>query len=216
VSLDVRRVSLFFVLSLLYFPLAVAGAMVDVVNGNVVLSADGTTRQLTSSGHDSNAVISHDGNRVAFVRIDPSKVVTSGDAGEDTAYGEIFVVSVRGGLPRRLIGSEDRCGRNDYLFHFRDLDFLSDNVHLVFHSRWGWNQGSIHKINAITGACSLVTNGFGVKVLKGTIFRDYLLLKPTFDYWVLVSPAGKVVRAIPGDGSYENADREAKRLERTE
>src|SRR5919109_417382 len=199
-----RRASILLVAAALWAGVALAAPQVESVGGNLFLLEGGKRRQLTSTGRDSDAVLSPDGKWIAFVR---TRATPEVDLDKEPSLREIFVLPVSGGEARLLLSRGTPCGKNRFLADFEALDFLSDSKRLAFQSSWAATHGSTHIVDVTTGACTLVAAGNRLYVVKRGQYRDhlvvslhkYFLTSGRYDWWWLITPTGEEVGPVTPD-----------------
>jgi WD40-like Beta Propeller Repeat len=114
----------------------------------VYVARDGRARTPTHSDRDSSAVLSPDGQTIAFVRHTGAAVHSSPGDDDSTL---LFAADVRTGRSRLLVraSSDDRPGRT--LAGFADLAFTPGGRTLYFTSDAWVTSAAVHAVDVATG-----------------------------------------------------------------
>jgi Tol biopolymer transport system component len=175
--------------------------------GNISTVDDaGVTRQLTRGGLDSAPAISPDGRHIAFVRKTRRKV--------DTALGpenadEIWLMNIDGSAQRLLVEGHNSTDPKRALAALHSLIFSPDGRVVYFLSSAWTTSGSVHAVDLATAEERFVTAGNSLDVIPtGQYAGDlivnqhrYWLAGGSYDWFWLVSPAGKDRGPIGADSS---------------
>jgi dipeptidyl aminopeptidase/acylaminoacyl peptidase len=181
---------------------------VSVKDGNIQFTdKSGSTRALTSSGHDSDPVLAPDGKWVAFVRkIDGKKIATGSDEVDPT---ELWQVRVDGKEPALLARCRDADKPESLIGGFNNLQF-STNGKLLYFSSPAWaTSGAVHVVDTTNRKERYLFPGNEIKVVTAREYKDCLLVQQhryfigggTYDWFWLLRPDGKEVGPVGEDTS---------------
>jgi dipeptidyl aminopeptidase/acylaminoacyl peptidase len=199
-----NRSSFCFLASLLaLMPSAVSGTGVTVRNGNVFFTdAAGHSRELTSSGRDSNALLAPDGRWVVFVRkVAGKKIATGADETEPT---ELWQIRTDGKEATRLVRSHGSEKPESIVAGFERVQFSSDGKLIYFLTPAWATSGAIHVIDSTNGREYFVCPGNDLKVVPAGEYRDCLLVQQhryfigggSYDWYWLLRPDGREVGPV--------------------
>ncbi|MEQ5839474.1 hypothetical protein N0A02_08515 [Paraburkholderia acidicola] len=184
---------------------------VKVDGGNIIMIDDtGSARPLTTGGLDSDPVRSPDHLSIVFVRRTPHRMV-------DTASGaqsadEIWVMHIDGTAQRRLVEGAGAEDPKRVLAALSSPSFSPDGQTVYFMSAAWVTSSSIHSVELSSGKERFVTDGNSLEVIPAGKYRGdlivnkhkYWLASGSYDWYWLVSPAGKEIAPIgPDDESVE-------------
>jgi WD40-like Beta Propeller Repeat len=179
---------------------------VSVQNGNICISnAGGEVKTLTSSGRDSEPVLSPDGKWIVFVRTVPGKTISTGSGDADVT--ELWQIRADGKDPTALIRSKDSDKMETILAGFSKPQF-STNGRLVYFLSEAWATfGALHVVDTTNGKEHFVCPGLDFEVVRSGEYRDCLLVAQhryfisggTYDWFWLLRPDGKEVGPVGED-----------------
>ena len=177
-----------------------AAASVREQGGDVFyVSDDGQSLQLTKSKNNGGAVLSPDGQRVAYLHIKPR-------AERDHALfrgNEIWLVDVTGSNARRVVKShvdDDNAEAN--LAQFNSLAFSVAGDRLYFLSAGWMTSDALHVLDLSTGKQKYLVDGNSVFVIPTGRYAGHLIVEQRHyleeggasNYYWLLTPAGKEVK----------------------
>lgn len=165
------------------------GAEIFLQDGDLFYREGSTVRQLTIDAHNTDAVVSHDGKRVAYVHT----------AGEDA---EIWVSDANGKVPRCLVYSHADNDPKKNLAHFNTLMFSHDDRSLYFLSEAWVTSNAVHKIDLHTHKQNFITDGNDISIISKGKYAGYLVVNKheyiqgggSVDRDWIVSPSGRKIR----------------------
>ena len=186
--------------------LPAAAQTVSVENGNVhYADRNGARRQLTRTGHDSDAALSPDGRTVAFVRATPDHAVETGSG--DAQATELWTVGVDGTDARMRLRGRQGDDPERILAAFQQPAFSPDGRTLYFLSAAWATSGAVHALDLATGAERYVCPGNSLEVVPRGPHAGHLIVTQhryflgggSYDWAWLVTPDGADVGPI-GEG----------------
>ena len=119
---------------------------VTVRDGDIYfVSKAGAERRLTNAGADRDPSLSPDGQSVAFVRLTPDRLVSSGVG--DVLANEIWISFTDGTNLRRVVAGRDSQEMQSFLGALRGPVFSSDGTLLFFQSAAWATSGAIHVVD---------------------------------------------------------------------
>lgn len=194
-------------LALLFFGLAVTTSAladsVEIANGNVVyLDRTGTRHQLTNTGHDSDAVLSPDGNTIVFVRTNP--ISPPVEEWEVAVTTELRTIN-HDGTQETLLLKELLSNEPDInLQLFRSPRFSPSGDTVYFISRAWATSGAIHRVDLANKKTSFVSAGNSLEVIprgkdKGKLIvqlHKYFAAGGSYDFFWLLSPEGEELTPV--------------------
>jgi hypothetical protein len=197
-----------FLLSLVATP-ALAAPQVKAVHGNIiVIDGKGPARTLTTTGHDSDPVLSPDGKRVVFVRsvAGPAPKDCSADLSEAKPV-ELWTVGSNGSGAKKLLGLHSAKDVHAVVCAFGKPQFSSNSQLLYFETPAWATSGAVHVYDFKASADHFVSDGDDLTVLNSCLsdqYRDALMMTKhkyfafggSYDWYWLVSPAGKELGPI--------------------
>jgi WD40-like Beta Propeller Repeat len=187
---------------------AVGAASVSVSAGNIYFTNEaGNSKQLTSSGLDSEPVLSPDGKWVVFVRSTSGNPTMTG-TGDDIEPTELWQIGATGRDATLLV----RCRNADMttvIAAFHDIHFSFLGRYVFFITPAWAVSGAVHVVDTTNAKEHFVCPGNGLEVLHSGEYRDYLLVEQhryflgggSYDWWWLFSPDGKEVGPVGEDTS---------------
>ena len=181
---------------------------VSVKDGNVQFTdKSGKTTAVTSSGRDSNPLLSPDGKWVAFVRkVDGKKIATGSDEVEPT---ELWQVRVDGKEPSLLARCRDSEKPESLIGGFDNLQFSSNGKLLYFVTPAWATSGAVHVVDTTNGKEHYLFPGNDLRIVKSGEYKDCLLVQQhryfvgsgSYDWYWLLRPDGKEVGPVGEDTS---------------
>jgi hypothetical protein len=187
---------------------AVQAASVAVEHGNIVVNG----KAITHAGHDSDPLLSPDHKRIVFVRAIGDKPVSDCSAGPtETPNAELWTVNADGGGARKLLGIKPDGDTKKTMCDFQGLQFSSNGQLLYFETPAWATSGALHVYDFRAGKEHFVIDSNGTQVLakcKEPDYRDklivvrheYFVFGGSYDWPWLISPEGKAIGLIGGDG----------------
>ena len=187
--------------------LPVLAQTVSVKEGNIQFTNKaGQITAITSSGRDSNPVLSSDGKWVVFVRkIDGKKIATGS---EEVDPSELWQIRADGKEPTLLVRCREAKGDKDHVIAaFENLQF-SSNGKLVYFVTPEWaTSGAVHVVDTTNGKEHFVFPGNGLKIVTSGEYKDCLLTQQhryfvgggSYDWYWLLRPDGKEVGPVGED-----------------
>ena len=179
---------------------------ISVQNGNIcILSANGEVKALTSSGHDSEPVLSPDGKWIVFVRTVPAKKLSTGLGDADAT--ELWQIQADGKNPTVLVHPKDSDKMETVLAGFSKPQF-STNGRLVYFLSEAWaTSGALHVVDSTNGKEHFVCPALEFEVVPSGEDRDCLLVAQhryfigggTYNWFWLLRPDGKEVGPVGED-----------------
>ena len=180
--------------------------VLEIEDGNVVLTKDGSRTPLTALGRDSEAVLSPDGQWVYFTR-----TAEAGKRSDDDEFPDCTTLSSPDELRRiRIDGTDETlltAGRpgsepTEALCGFFDKQFSADGATLFFLSPAWTTSGALHALSLDSRATRYVipANTYAVlswctsKKLADAIVVEqhrYFELGGSFDWYWLFDPTGR-------------------------
>ena len=181
---------------------------VSVKDGNVQFTdKSGKTTAVTSSGRDSNPLLSPDGKWVAFVRkVDGKKIATGSDEVEPT---ELWQVRVDGKQPSLLARCRDSEKPESLIGGFDNLQFSSNGKLLYFVTPAWATSGAVHVVDTTNGKEHYLFPGNDLRIVKSGEYKDCLLVQQhryfvgsgSYDWFWLLRADGKEVGPVGEDTS---------------
>lgn len=181
---------------------------VTVEEGNIFLARPGGRNlQLTSSGRDSDPILSPDRKRVAFVRATPDRKIAAG-SGDDTS--ELWLMEADGSSPVRLLEAHvaRRANKLEGLVALISNPHFSCDGKRIFFQTTAWvTSGAIHVIDLATKKEHFVLAGDGLSIVREGDYRDcvvaqqhrYFIGGGSFDWFWLFRPDGAEIGPIGED-----------------
>lgn len=212
-------------LALMWCTARASGQSLVSKDGNLVFTgADGTSRQITASGHDSAPSLSPDGRLVVFVRDTPQLVVDSAVADGPLELKELWRSNTDGTGARRLLRGKVCPHRKQAprgqlvcvghgIAAISNPQFSHDGRTIFFLARNLLSADGDHLIYAVGvqgGTARLVTFGHSLEVIRGGAFRGCLIVQKAkrfvgpggYDFFWLVRPDGcELEEPLGGDES---------------
>jgi hypothetical protein len=183
--------------------LSAAGQTVSVKDGNIQFTdKSGNTTTLTSSGRDSNAVLSPDSKWVAFVRkVDGKKIATGSDEVEPT---ELWQVRADGKDPTMLIRCRESQKPESVIGAFENLQFSTNGKLLYFVTPAWATSGAVHVVDTTNRKERYLFPGNDLKVVTSGEYKDCLLVQQhryfigggSYDWFWLLRTDGKEVGPV--------------------
>jgi hypothetical protein len=193
------------------------GPTVEVADGNIHVEQAGRRRQITSTGLDSEPILSPDGTVVIFTRLgappkpdaderDPGTCVTPTD--------ELRRIRIDGTGDELLLKGRSGTKPEEQLCEFSRKQFASDGRTLYFLSPAWATSAALHLFDTRAKSLRFVAAANDVLVLGGCTgeLRDHLVLQQhryfvfggSFDWYWLFDPAGK--KELGPIGEAENTE----------
>ena len=194
---------------------AVGAPSVSVSAGNIYFTNEaGNSKRLTSSGLDSEPVLSPDGKWVVFVR-STSGNPTMTATGDDIKPTELWQIGTNGRDATLLVrcrNADLKTGNADMttvIAAFHNMQFSADGRYVFFSTPAWVVSGAVHVVDTTNAKEHFVCPGNGMEVLHSGQYRDYLLVEQhryflgggSYDWWWLFSPDGKEVSPVGEDTS---------------
>ncbi|WP_420125923.1 TolB family protein [Longimicrobium sp.] len=168
-------------------------------------SASAAPRQLTTTGLDSEPVLSPDGRTIAFIRGTPGDSV-------DTVLGReegtsLWIVGVDGSGARMLVRGRSSETPSEALAMLQSPAFSPDGQRIYFLSA-GWaTSGAVHVVDVATGAEQFLAPGNSLEVIPSGDYAGFLLVSQhrnflaggSYDWYWLVSPEGREIDPVGED-----------------
>jgi hypothetical protein len=213
-----KQVATYILVIWLFGPLASHGAemrvsreTVFIKNGNVFISFNGKTSQLTNSGLDFEPVLSPDGQWVAFSRLVPEiiKLCEKDEEEYFCAKDQIWIFDLAKKSERLLVAPVKEPPDKEMAI-FTQKTFSPNSKILFFKSNpWSLNR-QIHAIDVDGKNERLVTYGGGFSIIKSVGDRemqylvgslvvgrhDYFMIGGSYDWRWIVTPEGKTLGPI--------------------
>ena len=137
-----------------------------IQNGNVCVSNGGESKTLTTSGRDSEPVLSPDGKWIVFVRTIPSKKISTGLGDADAT--ELWQIRADGKEPIVLVRPKDSGKMENLLAGFSKPQF-STNGRLVYFLSEAWaTSGALHVVDTTNKGTFCLS---GARVRSGSFRR---------------------------------------------
>ena len=137
-----------------------------IQNGNVCVSNGGESKTLTTSGRDSEPVLSPDGKWIVFVRTIPSKKISTGLGDADAT--ELWQIRADGKEPIVLVRPKDSGKMENVLAGFSKPQF-STNGRLVYFLSEAWaTSGALHVVDTTNKGTFCLS---GARVRSGSFRR---------------------------------------------
>lgn len=185
--------------------LSAVAQTVSVIEGNVFISAGtGGTKQLTSSGGDSDPALAPDGKTVAFVRALSERKVSTG-SGDDNS--EIWLMHSDGSHAERIVVPRAAEKMQEVLGLLAAPQFSADGRRLFFETTAWATSGAVHVLDLATRKDRFVCSGNSLEVVRTGEYRDCLLVQQhryfvgggSYDWFWLLRPDGKEVGPVGDD-----------------
>jgi dipeptidyl aminopeptidase/acylaminoacyl peptidase len=179
---------------------------VSVQNGNICISSAGAdTKILTSSGHDSQPILSPDGRWVVFVRTNPSKNISTGSG--DSAATELWQIRADGKNPTTLVRARESDKMESILAGFSKPQFSTNGRYVFFLSDAWATSGALHVVDTTNGKEHFVCPALEFEIVGSGEYRDCLLVAQhryfigggTYDWFWLLRPDGKEIGPVGED-----------------
>lgn len=171
---------------------------VSVDDGNVFIStADGSPRQLTSSGHDRDPVLSPDHRWIVFVRSAAgNKILTSGAEGVPAELWQIRIDGKNLTLLARTRAGEDM---KQVIADFENLQFSPDGTLLYFMTPAWATSAALHVVDTRTAKEHFVCASNAFEILQNGKYGGHLLVSQhryflgggSYDWFWLFTPDAK-------------------------
>ncbi|MDD2829367.1 MAG: hypothetical protein PHW18_07330 [Sulfuricurvum sp.] len=164
-------------------------ADVFVHNGDIFYRDATQVRQLTTDANNSEAILSHDGKKVAYVHT----------VGEES---EIWMVDINGHASHCLVRSHTDNGPKKNLTNMNTLMFSYDDGVIYFLSEAWATSNAVYKYDLHTHKQSYITDGNDIRVLSKGKYAGYLVVNKheyvqgggSVDRDWLMSPSGRKIR----------------------
>ncbi len=199
-------------------PVEAVAQAVEARDGNIFfISRDGSRKQLTMLGLDSQPNLWSDGNRVVFVRRTPDLKIETGVPGPRGECcqidNELWIADVTGAKqPKRILRGHAgiyKIGPDLVLGGFQSPQFSVEGRIVFFEANTWATDGAIYSLDLTSGFLRLICVGIGFQVITEGKYKGYLIANknmpnyPTHvhSYWLL-DPVGKLLRQIGDGGQY--------------
>ena len=182
---------------------------VSATAGNIYFTDQaGKLKQLTSSGRDSEPVLSPDGRWVVFVRATSGEAISAAN-GEERKPTELWQIGANGKEATLLVRTRRSEEIESLIAAFDSLQFSSDGRYVFFTTPAWATSYAIHVVDTTNGKEHLVCPGADLEVLPSGEYRDCLLVRQhryflgggTYDWFWLLRPDGKEVGPVGDDTS---------------
>jgi hypothetical protein len=190
--------------ALLCFASAAPAQEVGVERGGVTYRASGAAplRRITTSGLDSQPVLSPDGRWIAWVRATPRDSL-EGPEGRVQA-GEVWIGRTDGTGARVLVRGRGAAEPRELLAGLEAPRFSPDGRRVYFLSRAWATSGALHAADVETGRRRFVAPANGYEVVPRGRWRGhlvvwqhrYFLAGGSYDWAWLLAPDGAEVGAV--------------------
>ncbi len=179
---------------------------VTAQNGNICLSGStAEAKPLTSSGHDSQPVLSPDGKWIVFVRTVPGKNISTGSG--DSPVTELWQIRADGKNATALVRAKESDKIESILANFAKPQFSSNGRYVFFLSDAWATSGAVHVVDTTNGKEHFVCPGLDLEVVGAGEYRDCLLVQQhryfigggTYNWFWLLRPDGKEVGPVGED-----------------
>jgi hypothetical protein len=196
-------------------PAVLAGPVVEVQSGNVVVQDRGKSRQITGSGRDADAVAAPDGQTIVYTR-------AAKRAGTDSdnphcpmrEADELRRVRLDGSGDELLVRGRVAQEPEQMLCDFSRKQFSSDGRYLYFLSRAWATSGALHVYDVQQKRESYLLPANDVVVLSACASKEhrdrlvvqqhrYFVVAGSFDWYWLYDRGGR--KEIGPVGEYDNA-----------
>jgi dipeptidyl aminopeptidase/acylaminoacyl peptidase len=176
---------------------------VFVQNGNIYLADKaGGSRALTSSGLDSQPIVSPDRRWVVFVRGTPGKAISTGSA--DSPATELWQTGADGKNATLLVRGRGSDKTEAVLANFSKPKFSSDGRYVFFLSDAWATSGAVHIVDTTNRKEHFVCPGNDLDVVPSGEYRDCLLVLQhryfigggSYDWYWLLRPNGKEIGPV--------------------
>ncbi|MEW5927881.1 MAG: hypothetical protein AB1941_10370 [Gemmatimonadota bacterium] len=198
------RLALLLLPALLCIASAAPAQEVGVERGNVTYraSAGAPLRRVTTSGLDSQPVLSPDGRWIAWARATPRDSV-EGPAGRVGA-GEVWIARTDGSGARMLVRGRPAAEPRELLAGLSEPRFSPDGRRVYFLSRAWATSGALHAVDVGSGRRRFVAPSSGYEVVLRGRWRGhlvawqhrYFLAGGSYDWAWLLAPDGAEVGAV--------------------
>jgi hypothetical protein len=167
---------------------SIAGEVI-MQNGDLFFHESSKIRQLTTDANNSEAILSHDGKRVAYVHT----------VGEES---EIWMVDTDGHSPYCIVRSYTDNGPKKNLTNMNTLMFSNDDGVIYFLSEAWATSNAVYKYDLHTHKQSYITDGNDIHILAKGKYAGYLVVNKheylqgggSVDRDWLMSPSGRKIR----------------------
>jgi dipeptidyl aminopeptidase/acylaminoacyl peptidase len=188
------------------FAQATMAGPLSVRNGNIcMVGSSGEIKELTSSGDDSQPVLSPDGHWVVFVRTLPGKTIATGNG--DSPATELWQIGVDGKHATLLVRPRSSDKMENVLANLSKPQFSSDGRRVFFVSDAFATSGAVHVVDTTNGKEHFVCGGSDVEVIRSGEYRDCLLVAQhryfigggSYDWYFLLHADGKEIGPVGED-----------------
>lgn len=199
-----KRILALALISILPCTISTAGAALGEVislDGNIIyISPNGERQTLTTSGLDTNARLSPDGQTVAFVR----STIPDCDSHIRWTDCAIWTMDTDGQNAREIVVGQNAPDCKDVICNLSGLIFSPDGKRIYFHC-WTWVVDyAIHVFDFETEERTYVTSGILHRIIPRGQYAGYLLIDRrkyfmiggTYEFTWLVTPDGEEVRPV--------------------
>lgn len=193
--------------ALCLLPASLLAQRVEARDGNVFYQASGQAapRQLTSTGLDSEPVLSPSGRRIAFVRRIPGDSVESATGREEATA--LWIMRVDGGDARMLVRARSDDDPQRTLAGFQHPQFSPNGRRIYFLSPAWATSGAVHAVEVASGSERFIAPGNSLEVVPYGTYAGHLVVSQhryfdeggSYDWYWLLTPAGREVRRVGVD-----------------
>lgn len=176
---------------------------VEIANGNIeYLDHSGVRLQLTRKGIDSDAVLSPDGNTIAFVRSTP--ISGKVEEGEPLVTTELRTISKSGQQESVILQERVSNDPKTNLQLLHSPRFSPDGNSIYIMSMAWATSSAIHKVDLATRQPVFITDGNSLDIVpvgtdKGKLIvqkHKYFAAGGTYDFYWLLTPDGKELNPV--------------------
>jgi Tol biopolymer transport system component len=190
-------------LSMMSLSISYAGQLLEN-QGNIFYQEGQEKTQLTTSGRDSQAVLSPDGKQVVFVRAAVEA---------DNPADELWLMDISGNNAHAIVLSQNDADMKQHLSELNNPLFALNGKAVYFLSAAWATSNAVHVLDLSTNKQHFVTDGNSVDIVPSGKYKSYLIVsKHKYhkgggsyeDFW-LVSPKGKAIKSLGEEQAQVNA-----------
>jgi hypothetical protein len=179
---------------------------VSVQNGNICIADQtGELKPLTTSGLDSQPVLSPDRRWIVFVRGTPDKTIPTGAA--ESRATELWQIGADGKNATLLVHPKQSEKMETILADFSKLQFSGDGRYVFFLSAAWATSGAVHVVDTKTRKEHFVCPGNDLEVIQAGKYRNCLLVQQhryflgtgSFDWYWLLRSNGQEIGPVGED-----------------
>lgn len=187
-------------------PILEGELVVSEREGNIfITNASGVEKKLTSSGHNSRAVLNPDGNWVVFVRTLPGKTIKG--SARDYPAAELWRIRVDGSEAQLLVRTRESDQMENLIAGFESIQISTDE-RLVYFVTPAWvTSGAVHVVDTTNRKERFIVPGQSVRVVPAGEYRDHLLVQQRryfmgggpYTWFYLFTPEGEQEGGVVGE-----------------